>query len=48
MMLLGIFMLYGFVRIFYYVIWELKEDNLIWRNSWGLLSVINLLGGLYF
>ena len=41
-------MLYGFVRIFYYVIWELKEDNLIWRNSWGLLSVINLLGGLYF
>ena len=48
MMLLGIFMLYGFVRIFYYVIWDLKEDNLIWRTSWGLLSVINLLGGLYF
>ena len=48
MMLLGIFMLYGFVRIFYYVIWNLKEDNLIWRTSWGLLSVINLLGGLYF
>ena len=41
-------MLYGFVRIFYYVIWDLKEDNLIWRTSWGLLSVINLLGGLYF
>ncbi len=47
-MLLGIFMLYGFVRIFYYAIWDLKEDNLIWRISWGLLSVINLLGGLYF
>ena len=48
MILLGIFMLYGFIRIFCYVIRDLKEDNLIWRISWGLLSVANLIGGLYF
>lgn len=47
-MLLGIFMLYGFVRIFYYAMRDLKGDNSIWRISWGLLSIVNLVGGLYF
>ena len=48
MFLLGTFMLYGFVRILYYVIRTSRAENLIWRISWGLLSLANLIGGLYF
>lgn len=48
MFLLGIFMLYGFIRVFYYAIFTLREDNLTWRISWLLLSAANLIGGLYF
>ena len=48
MFLLGSFMLYGFVRILYYVVRTSRSENLIWRISWGLLSFANLIGGLYF
>lgn len=48
MIILGIFMLYGFVRILYCVLREFKQDNCFWRISWALLSIVNLIGALYF
>ena len=48
MILLGIFMLYGFIRTLYCVFRELKNDNYCWRISWTLLSIVNLIGALYF
>ena len=33
MFLLGVFMLYGFVRILYYVVRTSRSENLIWRIS---------------
>lgn len=48
MILLGIFMAYGFIRTLYYVFWDAKNENCVWRASWILLSIVNLMGTLYF
>lgn len=41
-------MFYGFIRIIYSLFHEFKQDNYIWRISWGLLSIVNLICALYF